>query len=199
MVSPLLPWAACSTSAFATELVNSSASLPSLLGGLSCSCPWAGTDRDRTQWGHPACLGWREAVAVPGRGCRSSWERAALTCQSWALVALHAGQAAGQTAALPRHRQCLAFFKRETCRIYVREWTWSSWSWRGLMNEMGSKILYTRYQGLTTPALSVFPCSCFPSLPLLHAQAPAVSVFSEQWHHLVCFLCQVYYRLSVRG
>lgn len=44
------------------------------------------------------------------------------------------------------------------------------------MNEMGSKILYTCYQGLTTPALSVFPCSCFPSLPLLLSQSPLLCV-----------------------
>lgn len=36
-------------------------------------------------------------------------------------------------------------FKRAACEIYVREWMQSFWSWRALMNEMGSKILYACY------------------------------------------------------
>lgn len=165
---------------------NSSASLRSLLGGLSCSCPRAGSDRDRTRWPLGTSCSARQRVQEPlGQGCPHLPKLSLQGRQpdSWIAMA--------ETVS--------GLFKRATCWIYVREWTWSSWSWRALMNEMGSKILYTLYQGLTTPALSAFPCSCFPSLPLLHAQAPAVSVFSEQWHHLVCFLCQVYYRLSVRG
>lgn len=59
-----------------------------------------------------------ERQRASGRGCRSPSGREPPSLG--ALVVLHAGQAAGQTAGLPWQRECLAFLKEKLAGFMCR-------------------------------------------------------------------------------